>query len=56
MEIEYIRQDDDLLSDPSFSQFADVFEFFTRPEELCAPREEVIIDFILFLTILFIFI
>jgi len=40
VEIEYVRQDDDMLNDPAFSQFADIFEFFARPEELCAPREE----------------
>jgi splicing factor 3B subunit 2 len=40
VDIEYVRQEDDLLNDPAFSHFADIFEHFTRPEELCAPREE----------------
>jgi hypothetical protein len=46
VDIEYVRQEDDLLSDPAYSQFADIFEYFARPEELCAPREEVFTNMI----------
>jgi splicing factor 3B subunit 2 len=38
VEIEYIRDEIDLQSDPSYEEFAKIMDFFARPEELCAPQ------------------